>query len=811
MPSPLPVPSSLYGPLPSLFGVACLLLVAVAMTAIPRAAGAQEDPEQQFEGQIIRRITIEGLTRTPEAELLAQLKVRLRQRFSTEDLRLEIGRLYQTGKFFEILPTKVEAFEDGVWVRIRVQEKPRVRQLKFVAVDTESQEPSVSTSSIEEAISTQLRGELTLFTLKLDAESIAQIYQDEGYVFVEVNSSVEDVRGGVSVSFRIKEGPRVRIQTIHFEGNRNVPSGTLKSLILTKEKDWFFGLINPGYYDREELEQDLDKIEQYHRSLGFFDVHAAVTRLEFYDLNRKLDIYIHIEQGPRFTFEGYDFSGNVIFPDSVLRQLVNAKPGVHFSSESVEQDRKKVLAYYQDRAHVDSRVDPKPSYSEEGEKVRIRFDIVEGHEVTIEQVQIQGNFQTQDRVIRRELEFYPGEKVSGSKLEKSRSNLARLAIFREIDFDFSPGSDKDLRDVIVRVEEQPTGRLMIGFGLTSGFGVIGNFAIQKQNFDITDYPESIYDIADSFTGSGQTMNIALQPGTQRSLYTFSFTEPYLFETRNALTIGGRAVTILRRDYDEGRIGFTPRIAHAFDFDRDLVLSVGLRLEEVEIDDIEFDAPPDAFEAEGKTSIVATNVTLLYNKVLYEPLEGPYGGHQEEISFEYGGEPLGGQIDFTKSDGALRLYYPIHVQEDEGLHHVLSLHSRAGLIEGRKDTSDIPIFERFFLGGPNTVRGFRFRGLGPHVNRDAVGGTVRWYGNAEYTFPLFQKFLRGVTWFDYGVLERDSEDINLERMRLAAGLGIRVNFPLLGTPLPIALYFGKALRKEEEDRTRSFLFTIGAPF
>ena len=267
-------------------------------------------------------------------------------------------------------------------------------------------------------------------------------------------------------------------------------------------------------------------------------------------------------------------------------------------------------------------------------------------------------------------------------------NLARLAIFREIDFDFSPGSDKDLRDVIVRVEEQPTGRLMIGFGLTSGFGVIGNFAIQKQNFDITDYPDSIYDIPDSFTGAGQTLNIVLQPGTQRSLYQFSFTEPYLFDTRNAMTLRARSISILRRDYDEGRLSFTPSIAHAFDFDRDLVLSVGARIEEVEIDRIEPDAPPDAFAAAGKTTIIAAETALIYDKVLHEPLEGPYSGHRERISIEYGGDPLGGHIDFTKTEGSLGLFYPIHTIEEERLHHVISLFSRFGIIEERGASPEI---------------------------------------------------------------------------------------------------------------------------
>jgi outer membrane protein insertion porin family len=124
---------------------------------------------------------------------------------------------------------------------------------------------------------------------------------------------------------------------------------------------------------------------------------------------------------------------------------------------------------------------------------------------------------------------------------------------------------------------------------------------------------------------------------------------------------------------------------------------------------------------------------------------------------------------------------------------------------------VPIFERFFLGGPFTVKGFRFRGLGPHENRDPIGGTAEFYGTLEYSFPLFQKLLRGVVFLDYGNLAPDISAFTLGEMRYAAGVGLRINFPLLGRPIPIGLYLGWPLRKEDDDRTRAFLFTVGAPF
>ena len=319
----------------------------------------------------------------------------------------------------------------------------------------------------------------------------------------------------------------------------------------------------------------------------------------------------------------------------------------------------------------------------------------------------------------------------------------------------------------------------MGFGVTSGFGVIGNFSITKRNFDITDLPESLYDIPDSFTGAGQTLTLVAQPGSQRSLYRFSLTEPYLFGTRNALTLSASRLTILRDDYDEDRSTFSPRLAHAFDFDRDLVFSLGHRLEEIEIHGIDNDAPSDAFEVEGFTTLIAASAGISYNKILFEYLEGPYDGTNNSVSYEYGGGVLGGEVDFHKGELTNEFYYPIYEYQrgPDTLHHVISLVNRFGIIEPQESTDEIPIFERFFLGGPNTVRGFRFRGLGPHENNNAVGGSGMVYGNLEYSFPIFQKLLRGVLFLDYGNLAPEASDLDFDEMRYAVGGGVRINFPV----------------------------------
>ena len=381
-----------------------------------------------------------------------------------------------------------------------------------------------------------------------------------------------------------------------------------------------------------------------------------------------------------------------------------------------------------------------------------------------------------------------------------------------MDYTFENGSSPSDKTIVVNVEEVKVGQLGLGLGVTSGFGIIGNFSIIKRNFDMTDWPDSVYDIQDSFTGAGQTLNLQAQPGTLRSLYRFTLIEPYLFDTRNTLRISASKLTIIRDDWDEDRATFDPQISHAFDFDRDFVFFLGQRLEEVEISRIDFGAPPDVFAVVGFNTVSALNTGVRYDKRLFEYLEGYFDGSSHALEYEYGGGVLGGDVDFQKAEVSNDFFYPIYVtgSGSSSLHHVVSWINRYGIIESTSSGA-IPIFERFFVGGANTVRGFRFRGLGPHTNREATGGTEMLFGNLEYSFPVFMKVLRGVLFFDYGNLEPENQSFNFSRMRYSTGAGLRVNFPFLGVPLPIGLYLGKAIKSEDTDRERLFLFTIGAPF
>ena len=418
---------------------------------------------------------------------------------------------------------------------------------------------------------------------------------------------------------------------------------------------------------------------------------------------------------------------------------------------------------------------------------------------------------TQDRVIRRELEFYPGEKIDNSRLVKSKSNINRLGLFPRVDYTYEPTPQPAYRDVTVNVAELPRyGNLSLGFGLSQGYGVFGQIQFTKRNFDILDTPESVYDLLTAFTGAGQSLTLRLSPGTIWSRYQLTFVEPYLFDTRNSLRLHAQSIKWWRYLWSERYTGFLPKVSHAFDFDRDLRIALGARFENVNIGDLEDDAPADAFTFEGDTLIMGLNLGLDYDKAFYHPTAGPYAGHKEKLEYKIAGGFMGSDLDYHHVTFGQNLYFPVYTQENED-HHVIALKANFGVIEPFGDTDEIPIFERFFMGGPHTVKGFRHRGLGPHENGEPIGATAQVWGTAEYSFPVFEQLLRGVAFFDYGNLQNMS-DFSLDKMRYVVGFGARLNFPLLGgAPIPIGLYFGTPLKRQPEDETRFFLFSLGYLF
>lgn len=791
-----------------------LFALVLAFSLAPAKTNAQQSP---LSGKLIRKITIEGLVKTPESEILGRLQFRIGERYNPEAVEREAAQLFSLGKFKRVLGPYESKYEDGVAIRFVVEEKPLVYKIRYLGLD-QLQESDLKTSTPSLRLE---EGDLfNEYLVEQDKQAIRKKYLEEGFLFVEIDHSIEITKRGAMVSFTISEGNRAPIQKIIFSGNLAFSDNDLLENMETKARGfWILSFLNQGYFNQNDLRQDIVTLKKFYRSHGFMDVQIEPHSIEILPEKDGLNIEIRIEEGDQYLFDGYLFSGNTVFSEQALDDLMAARPGAPFSQKKLDQDQDTLLAYYKDRAYLFAEVSPKFVHSLDKSSMRIRFAIEENNEIHINRIKVKGNLFTQDRVIRRELEFFPGEKIDDSRLVKSNSNLSRLGIFQRINYSYEPTTRPSYRDVIVNVQELPNfGNVMFGFGLAAGHGLFGNIQLTKKNFDIMDTPESLYDLRTAFTGAGQTVSIYLSPGTIWSRYQLTFIEPYLMDTRNSLRLNFRSVKWWRRRWEERHTEFLPSISHAFDFDRDLRARIGARIGSVKLDNADVDAPQDAHTAEdlGSQAVIGLTLGMEYDKLLYRPYEGPYSGHKETLDYELAGDFFGSDLNFHKIQFGQNIAFPVYQQED-GNHHVVAFKANLGLIEPFGDTDDIPIFERLFLGGPQNVKGFRYRGLGPHqggvggVGGVPVGGRSQLWGTLEYGFPIFERLVRGVVYLDYGNLQEGS-NFNLEEMRWVLGTGLRLNFPLLGgVPVPIGLYFGSPLKKEEYDESKVFLFAIGNLF
>ena len=784
----------------------CFATLALALSLAPGNALAQQSP---LSGKQIRKITIEGLDKTPESEILGRLQFRIGERYNPEAVEREAAQLFALGKFKRVLGPYESKFEDGVAIRFVVEEKPIVYKVLYLGRDQLSESDFYSSTPSLRLQEGDLFNE---YLVEQDRQAIRKKYLDEGFLFVAVDHKIETGKRGAIVSFTISEGSRVQIENIRFSGNNAFSDGDLQENMTTKTKGfWILSLFTPGYFKHSDLQMDILNLKKFYRSHGYMDVQIEPSAIEILPEKDGLDIEIAIAEGEQYLFDGYLFTGNTVFSEQVLKELTVARAGAQFNQEKLDQDKKSILAYYKDRAYLFAQVSPKFSHSLDKPTMRVRFDIEENNEIHINKIKVKGNLFTQDRVIRRELEFYPGEKIDNSSLVKSNSNLSRLGIFQRIDYSYEPTSQPSYRDVVVNVNEVPNfGNIMFGFGLSAGHGIFGNIQLTKKNFDILDTPDSLYDLRTAFTGAGQTLSINLSPGTIWSRYQLTFVEPYLMDTKNSLRLNFRSIKWWRRSWEERHTGFLPSISHAFDFDRDLRARIGARVGNIKVDNVDDAAPQDAKDVTGTTDIIGLTLGLEYDKLLYRPYEGPYDGHKETLDYEIAAGFFGSEINFHKIQIGQSLVFPVYQQED-GNHHVVALKANLGLIEPFGDTDEIPIFERLFLGGPQNVKGFRYRGMGPHESGVPIGATGQVWGTVEYGFPVFEQVLRGVVFLDYGNLQ-DASDFRFEDMRYVLGFGARLNFPLLGgIPIPIGLYFGTPIQRAPQDETRFFLFSIGNIF
>jgi len=746
----------------------CHRLLAALVPALLFASAALSAPVN------IADIRIEGLQRIEQSTARAVLKAAEGRPLDPAAVDADLHALFALGYFSDVRAEFAEE-QGAATLTYHVVERPLIRSFTFEGNDELSEE------KLRGLVPLKLPAFYSPRTLKPSIEALHKAYKEEGLYGARVETKVDvNDRNDAQVVFKIEEGDKVLIDEIVFEGNRVIRDKELKKAIQTKER-WFLSwLTGRGTYQEEVLQVDLEVIADLYFNLGYAQVEIRRPRIEEIEGGKYLRVSIEIQEGEQFRIGSIDLQGDLIEPKPRLLEKISLRPGSIFSRKQLREDIGVLNDLYADRGHAYVNVAPLSELHRESLTVDLVFDIEPGILVHIGRVEITGNDKTRDKVIRRELDIAEGELFNATAIRKSKRKINNLGFFEEVDLDTKRTASPEVLDLDVDVKERATGTFSFGVGYSSIDGLIGQGSVSQTNF----------------LGRALKLDLSASLGGKSTTYQFGLTEPYFLD-RN-LTLGFDIYKTEREWNDFSKETTGGDLKLGFPLAEDTRAFFLYRYEEKNIFDVDPLASLLVRGQEGESTLSSLTSSLTRNTTDYRL--DPSEGTSSELSIEFAG--LGGTQKFIKYTADHRIYFPAPLET------VFALHGRVGYVQ-ELGGEEIPIDERFFLGGINSLRGFKSREVGPRddATGDFIGGTKQAYMNAEWVFPIVRDMgLKGILFFDAGNAWGEDENY-FESLRYSVGTGIRWFSPMG----PLRLEWGYNLApKDFEDRSQ-FEFTIGAPF
>lgn len=734
--------------------------------------------------EVIREIIIEGTRIIEKSAILNKLDSKVNDILNKEKVSEDVKRIFKMG-FFSDVYVEREYKDVGVVLKYVVKEKPYIREIKFIG------NKEISEDDLKAVILTKRFSFMDERKLQSDFEKIKKQYQDRGYYFAEVKYQIEpykDRAGDVIIVFNIKEGQKVKIEKITFKGVNQFSHKKIKSIMETKEKWLFSWITGSGTYKIEELKDDFERIREFYNNEGFIEAKVIGHKVELNEKKNGLIVEIEVYEGEKYTVVEVAVDGDAKEYEKDLLPLLKLKKSNTYKVSAIRDDISFLVEFMGNKGYAYANVEPLFDVDEKNHYVKITYHVTKGKLVHINRIVIEGNTKTRDNVIRRELNVTEGELYNAIKIKQSRNKINRLGFFEElniipqrVDYEKPLSEDADMMDMLIKVKERPTGFLTFGVGYSSVDQFLGSLQISQNNL----------------FGKGQKLMGKLQIGTKSQEYDISFLEPWLF---GKPVSGGFDIFKIKReytDYTKESSGFG--LKSGYRISDDWSITGGYRFENAKVTDVKNTASQIIKEQVGTKITSSINVNLIRdtrNDAFY-----PTDGSTFTYYLEVAGGPLGGDNEYVKSVVDYAKYFLLPWQ------HTISIHGQYGIIEalgGKK----LPIYEKFFLGGMYTLRGFESRSIGPKDPKtgDVLGGNREFFGNIEYIFPLIKEAgVRGVFFFDTG----NAFDANIlpPELRYSVGAGIRWYSPMG----PLRLEWGKNLNPKGDEKSSKWEFSIGTIF
>jgi outer membrane protein insertion porin family len=725
----------------------------------------------------IAKIDVTGNERIEKGLVMNAVKTKEGDPYDSDKLREDMKNIYKTG-FFSDVQVDVKDTDKGKAITFVVIERPPIKAIYI------SGNKKVKTSDIRDKLKVKIGTVLNTDKIKESVDEIRKLYASKGYYAARINYGIEYPEGGeTSVTFSIDEPEMAFVRKISFTGNKVYTAGTLKGYMRIREKGLFSWITGSGILDEENLEDDRKNIEGFYHDKGYVRAKVGIPDIKVSPDGRSITISLPLDEGNIYKVGSIDFKGDVIFGSDELTKDLKSKSGRTFRSTLFQEDVLMLTDLYQDRGYAFCDIAPLTAIDDEARTVNVTFEIAKGQEVFFNRINILGNIRTRDKVIRRELRFAEGDRFSSSKLKRSKRSLRNTTFFKDVDMKLVRTDEPDKVNLDLSVEERPTGSLSLGVGYSSTDRVILTGTIAQENL----------------MGTGRRMFLEAGLGAFTQQFRFNYLEPYLFD-RN-IHGGFQALNFKRimDTYDYNKQGGSVSLTRPLtDYVR---LGLRYRYEITEVTNIDASATDLIRQQEGRST--TSSVTVNLNKMTINDVMNPTSGYNADVSFELAGGAFGGSNEFYRAVATYGRYFPFKFIDS-----AFFFRGIAGTIRPYSGR-DIPIYEKFYVGGINSVRGFRYGEAGPKDASDQVlGGKNELIFNAEWIFPIYKPAgVKGVIFYDAGSGFDDNNGFLLNGIRTSAGFGIRWFSPMG----PIRLELGFNLSPREGEKGNVFDFTMGTQY
>jgi outer membrane protein insertion porin family len=723
---------------------------------------------------LVKEISVQGNRRVQEAVILGRVSAKIGRPFVASRTAEDIRNIFALG-FFDDVQVRVEDFEGGIKLTYVVVERPFVRDIVFAGNKKED------SATLQDKIDLKLGSVYNPVEVNRGADKLKEFYEQEGYYEVAITPEVEKLPDGdVTVTYRIAEGRRISIDHIVIVGAQGITPDQIKGVMETQEREY---IILRGTVQRQRLDEDVDRILELYNDHGYVQARVESSEIQVDRENAAATVRIAVVEGPQFKVGGIDVTGNSVLPMEEIRRRIEMRTGDVFSRAKLRNSVKGITDLYSAIGRASADVVPNTAQDLTNRLVNVVFEITEGPETYVERINISGNTRSEEKILRREIPMAEGDLFTSQKLARAKQRLTNLNYFDKVSATTAPGSSKDKIIVNIDVTEKPTGLFSIGGGYSSQDGALGTVDLSQRNF----------------LGKGWEVFLRLRGGQKLQTGTIGFTEPWLFDRPLSAGFDLFDTRRILPDYTVDSLGGDIRLGHPIgEYSR---WNAVYRATQDKVSDVNDNASTELLDQEGThyTSLVGVTLSRDTRDSVFDPTRGS----TQSIQLDFAGVGFGSQ--FVRSIINATYFQPL-----PWLQHVLSFRGMVGYEVGWS-SDPVPLFERFYLGGSNSLRQFKSFQVSPKDSSGTrIGGNSELLGTIEYQIPLIFG-LKVAIFSDIGQVWgpdiAQGTKVDLGDLRYGAGGGLRWNSPFG----PIRVDYGIKLDRRSGESFGNFNFSAGSSF